>query len=528
MLRLSLGAVRPFLAVALVATVAVAGCGQQERPVSTARGGHHQRPASYDPPGPPHDPWGPWIREASRRFDVPETWIREVMRQESGGRASATSPAGAMGLMQVMPGTYRELQARYGLGDDPYHPYDNIMAGAAYIREMYDLFGSPAFLAAYNAGPRRLEDYLWNGRGLPAETRRYVARIGPRILDAAPVRRAPPEVYAAAEIPLNIPPGPRRMDATTMLALREQRQRIEAAAQLARANAAPAAAEPAAGTALAAAAPLAAPAAPREPEPPRRVASADPYSGLVVRMDPIPDGSTPEGTAALARARPERAEAGRDATAIAGLPVSPPTPPAAHAERSAPPPATRSLLAAARAAQPQQPAGRAATDATARSGANPPAAAPGAGTRPGAATQLAAAATPRGAPPSPWVRVPPAAVPVPPRPEPAGRGFSLMSRAEAATLPAARRGGAAAPAPAGEWGVQVGAFGSAAQAQSAASRARDMVRTLGARVVVQRVAQGHGTLYRARVTGLSRESASAACERLRRQGDCIVLSPDSI
>ncbi len=202
MFRLPKGAVRPILAMSMFA--ALAACGQQERP-ATSTHGHYSRPASYDPPGPPHDPWGPWIREASRRFDVPETWIREVMRQESGGRASATSRAGAMGLMQVMPGTFRELQARHGLGDDPYHPYDSIMAGTAYIREMYDLYGSPAFLAAYNAGPRRLEDYLWGGRGLPNETRNYVARIGPRIIDASPSRRVPPEVYAAAEIPLNVP-----------------------------------------------------------------------------------------------------------------------------------------------------------------------------------------------------------------------------------------------------------------------------------------------------------------------------------
>jgi BioD-like phosphotransacetylase family protein len=76
--------------------------------------------------------------------------------------------------------------------------------------------------------------------------------------------------------------------------------------------------------------------------------------------------------------------------------------------------------------------------------------------------------------------------------------------------------------------VQVGAFASEAQARSAANRARDQVRTLGARSVVQPVSQGRGTLYRARVTGLSREAANAACERMRGQGGCIVLSPDAI
>ena len=57
-----------------------------------------------------------------------------------------------MGLMQVMPATYDELRQQYNLGDDPYDPANNIMAGAAYMREMYDIYGSPGFLAAYNAG----------------------------------------------------------------------------------------------------------------------------------------------------------------------------------------------------------------------------------------------------------------------------------------------------------------------------------------------------------------------------------------
>src|SRR4051794_36392990 len=97
---------------------------------------------SYLMPGPSDDPWGPHIREAAVRHAVPERWIREVMRQESGGRLHAadgslvTSRAGAMGLMQVMPRTYEMLRRSHGLGDDPYEPRDNILAGAAYIREM--------------------------------------------------------------------------------------------------------------------------------------------------------------------------------------------------------------------------------------------------------------------------------------------------------------------------------------------------------------------------------------------------------
>lgn len=165
---------------------------------------------SYSQPGPSSDPWRPYIKEASDRFDVPERWIREVMRQESGGKALAQSGPGAMGLMQVMPGTYDELRGRYrDLGFDAFDPHDNIIAGTAYIRELYDIYGSPGFLAAYNAGPGRLDDYLTRGRTLPTETRRYVAAIGPRISGAEPGRTSPGAAYAMNAIPLDIPSGPR-------------------------------------------------------------------------------------------------------------------------------------------------------------------------------------------------------------------------------------------------------------------------------------------------------------------------------
>lgn len=198
------------LAAPLALALAVAACGGRtpEGPVAHSGGYHQTRSAT--PPGPAHDPWGPWIAEASDRFDVPQVWIREVMRVESGGRAAATSPVGAMGLMQVMPGTYAELRDRYALGDDPYHPYDNIMAGTAYLREMYDRFASPGFLAAYNGGPRRFEDYLWRRGRMPDETRNYVAKIAPRIAGVSPRQPAPAQLYAAAYIPHSVPPGQRR------------------------------------------------------------------------------------------------------------------------------------------------------------------------------------------------------------------------------------------------------------------------------------------------------------------------------
>ncbi len=128
--------------------------------------------------------------EASRRFGLPPAWIRAVMQAESAFNPQATSRVGAMGLMQVMPATYAELRARHGLGSDAYAPRDNVLAGAAYLRELYDRFGPTGFLAAYNAGPGRYQEYLTSGRSLPLETRTYVARIAAR-LSGSPVYGAP-------------------------------------------------------------------------------------------------------------------------------------------------------------------------------------------------------------------------------------------------------------------------------------------------------------------------------------------------
>jgi cell division septation protein DedD len=201
-----------------VATLALlAACASQTpRTSAIQEAEHYMANARHDyvPPGPPEDPWGPYISEAAARFDVPTLWIRAVMQVESDGKQYmngelTTSPVGAMGLMQVMPETYDEVQQRYNLGTDPYDPYNNIMAGAAYMREMYDIYGSPGFLAAYNAGPYRLDDYLANNRPLPAETRRYVAMIGPEIEGVEPARRSPAEQYAMNALPIDIPPGMR-------------------------------------------------------------------------------------------------------------------------------------------------------------------------------------------------------------------------------------------------------------------------------------------------------------------------------
>lgn len=134
---------------------------------------------------PASDPFGSFIAEAARRFDIPATWIRAVMKAESGGMMRAVSPKGAMGLMQIMPDTWATLRTRYHLGADPFDAHDNIMGGAAYLRELHDRYGTPGFLAAYQAGPARYEDHLATGRPLPSETRAYVAAVAPT-LDGAP------------------------------------------------------------------------------------------------------------------------------------------------------------------------------------------------------------------------------------------------------------------------------------------------------------------------------------------------------
>jgi hypothetical protein len=117
--------------------------------------------------------------QASTRFAVPARWIRAVIQVESAGDEHAISAQGAMGLMQLMPGTWVDLSIRYGLGPDPFDRRDNILAGAAYLKEMLDRFGSAGFLAAYHAGPARYEQHLVTGKPLPPDTLAYVAAVTP-------------------------------------------------------------------------------------------------------------------------------------------------------------------------------------------------------------------------------------------------------------------------------------------------------------------------------------------------------------
>lgn len=145
--------------------------------------------------------WRPIIAEASQRFGIPQSWIVAVMQVESRGRTHLagrpiTSRAGAMGLMQLMPGTWEAMRRQHGLGPNPHDPRDNIMAGTAYLRAMYDRFGYPGLFAAYNAGPGRYAGHLRDHRPLPAETRFYIAQLA-----RAPARPSmPPALLSGARL----------------------------------------------------------------------------------------------------------------------------------------------------------------------------------------------------------------------------------------------------------------------------------------------------------------------------------------
>lgn len=163
-------------------------------------------------------PYAAIVTEAAQRFDIPEAWVWAVMRAESNGDPAAISHAGAMGLMQIMPGTWAELAARYGLGDNPWDVRANIHGGAAYLREMVDRYRDlNAVLAAYNAGPGRVDDWLRRRRPLPAETVAYVAKVAP-FLGGADI--ASPTVLAAVS---RAPVAPSWRDAA-LFALRSDRR----------------------------------------------------------------------------------------------------------------------------------------------------------------------------------------------------------------------------------------------------------------------------------------------------------------
>jgi hypothetical protein len=105
------------------------------------------------------------------------------MRNETGGRTvqegdkPIVSRAGAQGIMQLMPETYSQMAAQYGLGADTFKPRDNIFAAAAYLAWLKQRYGFPGMFGAYNFGPGNWEDHLHKRRALPLETRNYLKQI---------------------------------------------------------------------------------------------------------------------------------------------------------------------------------------------------------------------------------------------------------------------------------------------------------------------------------------------------------------
>ncbi len=420
----------------------LAACaGQQPTIPATEEAAQYRSHAQnyYHPPGPSWDPWGPYIKEASQRFDVPETWIRAVMHQESGGQEFVVSVPGAMGLMQVMPFTYDLMREQYNLDEDPYDPRNNVLAGTAYIRQMYDIYGSPGFLAAYNAGPGRLDDYLTRNRPLPAETRHYVANIGPQIAFESPRNRSQADLMAmnhesgdyavASRGPSPVDPA---LTHTVQLAWARRSGDDEGAG----------------------------------------VASSE-----IADQRPVAAGSAVSVRDAWAR----RAE---------GAPV-----------------AVASLQAQPRVTFEPAPTPR-------QVAVLPPA---------GDAVQLASSRIV--SPPSSELADSVAEAPDPPVARPRHVRFRFVEQAVAETVP--YRSPGARGAASEHWSIQVGAFGSSNAANQAAGSARQhQAALLGhAHAEVASVRDRHGKVYRARLTGLSREAAVRACQHLG-HGDCIVVCPD--
>lgn len=112
--------------------------------------------------------------DAAHKFSLPEAFVRSVIQVESAFRPEAISPKGAIGLMQLMPGTARDL------GVDPHDPKQNTEGGTAYLRSLLGRYENEPnqvqlALAAYNAGPAAVERY----HGVPPypETRQYIVRV---------------------------------------------------------------------------------------------------------------------------------------------------------------------------------------------------------------------------------------------------------------------------------------------------------------------------------------------------------------
>ena len=160
----------PVATAGLVQETSTAPSGDFGRVLSQTVGGTDTAGSGYDPE----------IASAAQKYGVDPKLVHAVIEQESGFDPNATSPAGAQGLMQLMPATARG----YGV-TNPYDPKQSIDAGTRYLAGQLDRFGGDVSLAlaAYNAGPGAVERF----GGVPPypETQRYVASILARCRGAA-------------------------------------------------------------------------------------------------------------------------------------------------------------------------------------------------------------------------------------------------------------------------------------------------------------------------------------------------------
>jgi hypothetical protein len=445
-----------------------------------------------------------------------------------------------MGLMQLMPETYQELEAEYGLGDDPYNPHDNIMAGTAYLREMYDLFGSPGFLAAYNAGPQRLNEYLTDGRPLPQETTHYVAMIEPYIQGDMPQGRSPADQFAMNS--MSAPSGRPYNGGANNQTLAETGGGLVSAGGATTGSLAETGGGLVSGGGGAHGGGASALLAMNEATSAAPVDSgADALNSQQVALHSdqlVTDGGGAVPADLMAAAgdpRPTPAQVDQEeAAADAGQAPAPPVPPQqlgyqpavieqtpvsapAAPQPAAPLPATRPVFQVAPSYQPSYaraapvPAG---THLAQNNLPPPPPAAPAGN----------AAYTPRSYAASPVIGPGGMQNLAMETDQPSRGGLHFISPAEADTMPLY------STAHTGGWAIQVGAYGNAGDARAAVESARrhERYQLASARTIVMPVHVSQRLLYRARLSGLSESAAVNACQGIRGRSPCMVLSPDAL